>query len=216
MFTPFDEDAGNDLALRGFLHSPSGPGGDSVVLTHGAGANCQSKLLVQISEALAASGFAVLRFDLPFRRARPHGPPPFGSAERDRDGLRRAVAVMRPRTKGRIYLGGHSYGGRQSTMLLADEPHLVDGLLLLSYPLHPPGKPAQLRTAHLPQLRCPVAFVQGTADPFGSPDELRAATRLPAGPVQLVLVNGAGHDLKRGRFDLSPILTALQRLAAAI
>jgi predicted alpha/beta-hydrolase family hydrolase len=211
MFTPFAEDAGSDMALHGFLHSPSGPGGDCVVLTHGAGANCQSKLLVQISEALAASGFAVLRFDLPFRRARPHGPPPFGSAERDRDGLRRAVAVVRPRTKGRIYLGGHSYGGRQSTMLLADEPHLVDGLLLLAYPLHPPRKPGELRIKHFPKLTRPAFFVHGTQDPFGTISEMKSALETIPAPKALFEVHGAGHDLLRKGSDTD----TLDRVARA-
>jgi predicted alpha/beta-hydrolase family hydrolase len=202
--------------VRGFLHRPADPNGLGLVLTHGAGGNCRAPLLVAIAEAASAAGFAVLRCDLPFRQRRPTGPPSPSTAAADRDGLRRAAALLRRHAGRGVILGGQSYGGRQASMLAAEDPDVAAALLLLSYPLHPPGKPAQLRTAHLPQLRCPVVFVQGTADPFGSPDELRAATRLPAGPVQLVLVAGAGHDLKRGRFDLSPIRTALQRLAATI
>src|SRR5690242_16725381 len=148
----------SEPAVRGFLHVPPQPNGDAVVLTHGAGADCQSKLLVQISEALAASGFSVLRFDLPFRLARPHGPPSPGSAARDRDGIRQAVAAMRDKTKGRVFMGGHSYGGRQASMLASEDPQLVDGLLLLSYPLHPPRKPEQLRTGHFPKLVTPAFF----------------------------------------------------------
>ena len=79
---------------------------------------------------------------------------------------------------GRVFLGGHSYGGRQSTMLCADQPGLVDGLLLLSYPLHPPRKPDQLRVQHLPKLQTPALFVHGTRDPFGSPEEMEAALSL--------------------------------------
>jgi predicted alpha/beta-hydrolase family hydrolase len=127
-------------AVRGFLHSPASPNGNAIVLTHGAGADCNTSLLVAVSEAFAAEGYLVLRCDLPFRQER-SGPPHPGIAARDRAGLRNAVSILRNRVAGQIFLGGHSYGGRQATMLCADEPELVSGLLLLSYPLHPVGKP---------------------------------------------------------------------------
>jgi predicted alpha/beta-hydrolase family hydrolase len=166
-----------------------------MVLTHGAGANCQSKLLVEMSEAFAASGFSVLRFDLPFRSERPHGPPSAGSAARDREGLRRAVALMKEKQHDSVFLGGHSYGGRQSSILVSEDPGLVDGLLLLSYPLHPPRNPAQLRTAHLPKLSKPAFFVHGTRDPFGTIPEMKSALKLIPAPHALLEVDGAGHDL---------------------
>jgi uncharacterized protein len=194
MFTPF-ANLETDPAIHGFLHSPSNPNGHAVVLTHGAGANCQSKLLVAISEALAASGFTVLRFDLPFRRARPHGPPAFGAASKDRDGLRRAAEIMRGKTNGRIFLGGHSYGGRQATILISEEPQLVDGMLLLSYPLHPPRKPDELRTKHLPKLAKPCFFVHGTRDPFGTIAEMQSALKLIPAAQVLFESSGVGHDL---------------------
>jgi hypothetical protein len=185
----------SEPAIHGFLHEPREPRGDAIVLTHGAGANCQSRLLVEMSEALAASGFAVLRFDLPFRTARPHGPPSPGSASRDRDGLRQAVAVMRDKTKGRVFMGGHSYGGRQASMLASEEPRLVDGLLLLSYPLHPPKKPAQLRTGHFPKLATPAFFVHGTRDPFGTIGEMKSALELIPASSELFEAAGAGHEI---------------------
>jgi predicted alpha/beta-hydrolase family hydrolase len=137
-------------AVRGFLHSPTNPNGDALILTHGAGSNCNAPLLVAISETFAGHGYVVLRCDLPFRQERRTGPPFPGNAERDRAGLRNTVAVLSKNVSGRIFLGGHSYGGRQATMLCAAEPDLVSGLLLLSYPLHPPRKPEQLRIQHLP------------------------------------------------------------------
>ena len=194
MFTPF-VDLAADTPVRGFLHAPSQPSGRTIVLTHGAGANCQSKLLMEMSDALAASGFAVLRFDLPFRLERPHGPPSPHSAARDREGLRRAVALMKARERGSIFLGGHSYGGRQATILVSEHPELVDGLLLLSYPLHPPQKPDQLRTSHFPKLSTPAFFVHGTRDPFGTIQEMKSAMQLIPGPHALIEVDGAGHDL---------------------
>ena len=194
MSTPF-ADIAADPAIHGFLHEPSRSNGNAVLLTHGAGANCQSRLLVEMSNALAASGFTVLRFDLPFRRARPHGPPFPGSAARDRDGLRRAIAVMKERSFARLLVGGHSYGGRQATLLVSEEPQLVDGLLLLSYPLHPPKKPEALRTSHFPKLTRPAFFVHGTRDPFGTIAEMKAALKLIPASHALVEVEGAGHDL---------------------
>ena len=182
-------------AVRGFLHSPENPNGDALILTHGAGSDCTSPLLVTLGEAFATHGYAVLRCDLPYRQERRTGPPFPGNAERDRAGLRNAVAAIRKRVAGRIFLGGHSYGGRQSTMLCAEKPDLVSGLLLLSYPLHSPRKPEQLRIQHLPNLRTQSLFVQGTRDPFGSIEEINKALRLVSAKTELMKVEGAGHDL---------------------
>ena len=190
----FSDDSLNP-AVRGFLHSPASPNGDALILTHGAGSNCNAPLLVALAESFAVHGFAVLRCDLPFRQERRTGPPFPGNAERDRAGLRNAVVAMRKVVSGRIFLGGHSYGGRQSTMLCAAQPDLVAGLLLLSYPLHPPRKPEQLRTQHLPELRTPSLFVHGTRDPFGSVGEMESALELIPARKDLVRVEGAGHDL---------------------
>jgi uncharacterized protein len=191
---PFSDDSLNP-AVRGFLHSPENPTGDALVLTHGAGSNCTSALLVALSETFAARGYEVLRCDLPFRQERRTGPPfPF-KAERDRAGLHNAVSSLRMKITGRIFLGGHSYGGRQATMLCAAEPELVSGLLLLSYPLHPPNKPEQLRTQHFPDLNTPALFVHGTRDPFGTVEEMSKALRLIPAKTELMTVEGAGHDL---------------------
>lgn len=182
-------------AVRGFVHEPVQSNGDALVLTHGAGANCQSKLLISLADAFAHAGYFVLRCDLPFRQSRPHGPPFPAMAARDREGLRRAVDVLRSRTPGRIFLGGHSYGGRQGSMLAAEQPQLVTGLLLLSYPLHPPRKPTELRTAHFPQLKTPSLFVHGGRDPFGSHDEMKTALALIPAQTKLLEIEGAGHEL---------------------
>jgi predicted alpha/beta-hydrolase family hydrolase len=195
--------------VPGFLHRPDSPTGDGLVLTHGAGGNCQAALLVAAADAFCAAGLSVLRCDLPFRQRRPKGPPSPSGAAADRAGLRAAVETLRQLVSKRVFLGGQSYGGRQASMLAADAPELVAGLLLLSYPLHPPGKPERLRTEHFPRLRMPSLFVQGTADPFGTPVELRAAIALISAPTTLIGIEGAGHDLKRGRFDLASVVTAL-------
>src|SRR5258708_28996032 len=121
-----------------------------------------------------------------------------------------AFAVMRSMVPRKVVLGGQSYGGRQATMRAAGAPHLVDGLLLFSYPLHPPGKPTQLRTEHFPRIRVPVVFVHGTADPFGSIRELEDSISAIPAPVKLPRSEGARHDLKRGLFDLGGVADALE------
>jgi predicted alpha/beta-hydrolase family hydrolase len=184
-----------DPPIRGWLHSPDAASGDALVLTHGAGANAQAPLLIALAETFSAAGLKVLRCDLPFRQTRPFGPPGPGDATRDRAGLKHAVTAMKEIAPGRIFLGGHSYGGRQASMLCAEEPDLVAGLLLLSYPLHPPRKPEQQRAQHLPDLRTPTLFVHGTRDPFGSIAELEKALKMIPARVKLMPVEGAGHDL---------------------
>jgi predicted alpha/beta-hydrolase family hydrolase len=187
-------DAFVEPAVRGFLHRPQNSNGDAFVLTHGAGSNAAAPLLVSLADAFCAAGFAVLRCDLPFRQAHA-GPPKFGDNIRDRQGLKHAVECARKLASGRVFLAGHSYGGRQATILCAEEPNLVDGLLLLSYPLHPPRKPEQMRTQHLPNLRTPCLFVHGTRDPFGTTAELTSALELIPATKSLLEVEGAGHDL---------------------
>jgi predicted alpha/beta-hydrolase family hydrolase len=200
--------------VRGFVHAPAGvdlrgPDTRGLVLTHGAGSDCEAPLLLEAAKGFAAVGIAVLRCDLPFRQRRPKGPPsPAGAAE-DREGLRRALAALRAAVKGPVFLGGHSYGGRQASMLAAEAPGLAAALLLLSYPLHPPEKPAQLRTAHLPRLATRCVFVHGTRDAFGTIGELEAAMALIPAETRLIPIPGAGHDLRRGRFDWAPAIGGL-------
>ncbi len=184
--------------VRGFLHQPaSAAASGGLVLTHGAGGNANAPLLVKLAEEFAKLGLTILRCDLPFRQARPHGPPSPSNAERDREGLAQALAVLCEYASGRIFLGGQSYGGRQASMLAAANPSAADALLLLSYPLHPPGKPDRPRTQHFPDLRVPALFVQGTRDPFGSIEELRAALPLIPAQTKLLPIEGVGHDLGR-------------------
>jgi len=192
--------AASTVPVRGFLHRPATPSGNAVVLTHGAGSNCQAQLLIAVAEALADGGFLVLRCDLPYRQARPHGPPFRGEAERDREGLRSATAVVRAAEPGlkRIFMGGHSYGGRQASMLAAGHPDIASGLLLLSYPLHPPRKASEMRIAHFSSLRTPALFVHGTRDPFATSEEIASALKLIPAPTSLLSIEGAGHGLLTG------------------
>ena len=170
----------------------------NLIITHGAGSNRNAPLLVALERELIGKDVTVIRYDLPFRQARSSGPPRPSEAALDRAGLREQAVLARARG-GVVWLGGLSYGGRQASMLAAESPDVADGLLLLSYPLHPPGKPAQQRTAHLPQIRIPVLMIQGTKDPFGSPEEMSAALTLLGGRRRLAMIPGAGHDLGRDR-----------------
>ncbi len=181
--------------VRGFLHEPEHPNGNGLVITHGAGSNSDTTLLKAVAEAFAKAGVVTLRCDLPFRQQRPKGPPFPAQAARDREGLRRAVEALREIAGGRVFLGGHSYGGRQASMLAAEEPGFVDALLLLSYPLHPPHKPEAPRTGHFGSIQIPALFVHGTGDTFGTIDEMRAALALIPARTDLAIIDGAGHSL---------------------
>ena len=204
-------DVSGDPFVRGLLHRPVNPNGSGLVLAHGAGSNCQAPLLIALAQTFSEAGFVVLRIDLPFRQDRPYGPPGPGDAKRDRAGLKNAAAAIENLGPSRIFLGGHSYGGRQASMLCAetpeDAPREIAGLLLLSYPLHPPRKPEQLRTQHFFHLHTPALFVQGTRDPFASMGEIEQAIKLIPAKTKLVPIEGAGHDLglkgKAGREELS-------------
>jgi predicted alpha/beta-hydrolase family hydrolase len=217
-FREFRETSAQGISVRGFLHRADNSDGDGLILTHGAGANCNAPLLVALADAFCASGLTVLRCHLPFRQARPHGPPPRGSAERDQEGLRAAIESMRRLVSGRLFLGGHSYGGRQASRLAAAEAGLVDRLLLLSYPLHPPQRPGELRTGHLPNLRTPALFVHGVRDGFGTIAEMEAALKLIPTRTELLPVTGAGHELmtKRNRDEVTRSVVEAFRAFASL
>ena len=183
---------------------------DTLILTHGAGGNRDAPLLLALDAAFQSAGVLVRRMNLPFREKRTQGPPFPGEAERDRDAIASAAGEARQSGASRVFLGGHSYGGRQTTMLAASRPGVADALLLLSYPLHPPRKPSELRTAHWPDLSLPCFFVHGTRDPFGSSEELRQAMNLLPGKSSLMECEGAGHDLRTKRSE------PLDQLAARI
>jgi uncharacterized protein len=191
------EEPVNSGGIRGTWHRPSSANGDGIVLTHGAGSNSNAPLLLRLARAFEEAGYHVLRYDLPFRQQRPKSPPFPAQAARDRAGVVEAVNAMRATVTGRIVAAGHSYGGRQTAMAAAENPDLAAALVLFSYPLHPPGKPENLRTAFFPGLRTPTLFVHGTRDPFGSIEELRTHIALIPARTALLAVEGAAHDLKR-------------------
>lgn len=204
--------------IAGIAHEPdrqrySAPIG-AVVLTHGAGGSRESPLLIKTCDEWAARGWLAVRYNLPYRRRRPKGPPS-GSAATDQAGVVEAIELARTLTKGPVIGGGHSYGGRMTSMVVADETAAVDVLTLFSYPLHPPGKPERARTDHLPRITVPTVFTHGTADPFGSIDELRQAAALIPAPTEIFEVTGARHDLGSKTLDVAVLAVgaALRLLA---
>lgn len=179
--------------IAGIAHEPDGSPVGAVVLTHGAGGNRDGALLVRLCDEWAGRGWLAIRYNLPYRRRRPKGPPS-GSAKADQEGIVEAVEFARGLTDGPVVAGGHSYGGRMTSMAVADGL-AVDVLALSSYPLHPPGKPERARTEHLPDIAAPTVFTHGTSDPFGSPAEMRAALALVGAATEFVEITGARHDL---------------------
>ena len=200
-------------AIAGIAHPPAGDAAGIVLLTHGAGGNRESPMLVRLCDEWARRGWLAVRYDLPYRRRRPKGPPS-GSAAADQAGIADAVALARSLTAGPVLAGGHSYGGRMTSMAVADGV-VVEALALFSYPLHPPGKPERARVEHLPRITVPTVFTHGTSDPFATIDELRAAAALVSGPTEVVEITGARHDLGSKTVDVPALAVdaALRSLA---
>lgn len=159
----------------------------------GAGSASSHPSLVAIEAALAPT--PVSRADFPYRRegrrAPDRAPKLVACVVEEAQHLAERAGV----TPDQIVLGGRSMGGRMCSMAVA-EGLPAAGLVLISYPLHPPGRPEKLRIEHLPALRVPCLFISGTRDAFGAPDELEQHTKAIGGPVTHVWIEGKGHDLK--------------------
>lgn len=183
------------------LYEYQGPkrGADrAVLLAHGAGVDMHTTTLTTVADALAAAGIPSLRFNFPYMaagRRGPDRPPVLATAVRD------ATAELARRTKlpsDRLVLGGRSMGGRICSLVVADpdDPLPALGLVLLGYPLHPPGRAEQLRVEHFPRIRVPCLFVSGTRDAFGTPDELQRHTREIKGSVRWHWIDTGDHGFK--------------------
>lgn len=163
----------------------------TLALAHGSGAPMDSPAMAHHAEGLAAQGFRVVRFEFPYMAARRQGgkqrPP--DREPRLLETWRAVIAALGPE---RLAIGGRSMGGRMAS-LLADEAG-VRALVCVSYPFHPPGKPERLRTAHLEAIRTPTLIVQGTRDPFGSPEEIGGYSLSPA--IRLHWSEDGDHGLK--------------------
>lgn len=178
-----------------FLFDGPGSAATTILLAHGAGAPMDSASMTATAQALAAAGFRVARFEFAYMAARRSGgrkPPP----RADRVQPEYVAAIEALRAKGRLIIGGKSMGGRVASMI-ADQmlaAAKIAGLLCLGYPFHPPEKLQQLRTAHLVALKTPTLIVQGTRDPFGTPEEVAGYALSPA--IEILWLEDGDHDLK--------------------
>jgi predicted alpha/beta-hydrolase family hydrolase len=198
--------------IAGVAHEPDGTPSGVALLTHGAGGSRDAPLLTRICDEWARQGWLAIRYNLPYRRRRPKGPPS-NSATSDQAGIVEAIELAHTLTDGPVIAGGHSYGGRMTSMVT--QRGELAALTLFSYPLHPPGKPERARTEHLPDITVPTVFTHGTADPFGSIDELTAAAALVNGPIEIVEITGGRHDLGSKTLDVPALaVTAALRLMA--
>jgi predicted alpha/beta-hydrolase family hydrolase len=172
--------------------------GATLILAHGAGAGQTSRFIVNFAEALGARGVDVLTFNFLYieqKRKVPDRPDVLEACYRAVIEAARSYPAF---AGNKVFIGGKSMGGRIASQLAAAgdaTAAAISGLVLLGYPLHPPGKPEQLRVAHLPDIRVPVLVVQGERDPFGSPDELRPHLAKVAGPVVVKVIERGDHSL---------------------
>ena len=175
-----------------------------LVVTPGASAGREQSGLVAIDQALAAKGIVVERVEFPSQAAGKRRTDPSAVCIAT---VRRAAGALASRlgvSVGRIAVGGRSFGGRMSSMAVAEGLE-VRALVLVSYPLHPPGKPDQLRTSHFPDLQVPCLFVSGRRDTFATPDEMKRETAAIPGAVTLVFVDG-DHGLRKGEGEAAAIV----------
>ena len=189
----------------------------AVLLAHGAGADMNAAALTTVADALADAKIPSLRFNFPYKSAGRRSPdraPVLDASVRE---AAQELARLAKLSQERLVLGGRSMGGRYCSIVAGaeEDPLPALGLVLLGYPLHPPGKPDQLRVAHFPRLTMPSLFVSGTRDVFGSPDELERETKAIPGPVAWHWIESADHGFKPLKSSgLSPA-AALEGAAAA-
>ena len=186
----------------------------TLVLGHGAGAPQTHPWMVAMAEAIAARGVWVVTFNFLFTEAKrrlPDRAPMLEATWRAAiDAVRARLGVARP------FIGGKSMGGRIATQVAAQDGVDVAGLALLGYPLHPAGKPEQLRTAHLPKVRAPMLFVQGSRDPFGRADELAPFLVGLAPGTRLFGIDGGDHSLVRPKSSGETLAKTMERVAGEI
>ncbi|MDM9620857.1 alpha/beta family hydrolase [Rhizobium sp. S96] len=168
----------------------------TILLAHGAGGAMDSASMTAAAQALAVRGFRIARFEFGYMAARrvsdSRTPPP----RADKLIPEYVAAVQALQGSGRLIIGGKSMGGRVASMVADDlrAKGEIVGLLCLGYPFHPPGKPEQLRTAHLAQLKTPTLICQGTRDEFGTKDEVATYVLSPA--IDVLWLEDGDHDLK--------------------
>lgn len=204
----------NALTLLGAqIYRAEGTARALFVFAHGAGAGQHHPFMAGVSRALSAHGIDVVTFDFPYKRlqkAAPDRPPVLEQSFREVVDAARGWSAAPA-----LFIGGKSMGGRMATHLAAQGLESLGGVVCLGYPLHPPGKPEQLRVAHLPSIRTPLLIIQGERDAFGTPDELRPHLDAMKADVRLHVIPRADHSLAvRGR-STSDTYAELAAIAAA-
>jgi len=175
------------------IHDPSPNGDHSVVFVcaHGAGGNMADRGLTTVARAIGARGIDIVRFNFLYKEKRSNRPDPMPKLKETTTAVvDRVRAELRPQT---LVIGGRSMGGRAASMLAADGFD-ASGLLLLAYPLHPAGRPDQLRDAHLPSIKMPVLCVNGTRDALCTPELMTRAIERVTAPWQMLWLEGADHS----------------------
>jgi predicted alpha/beta-hydrolase family hydrolase len=170
--------------------------GITLILAHGAGANQASPFMVSFAEALAARGIDTVTFNFAYSEQGRRLPDRTSKLEAC---WRAVIETVRGRSRsraGELAVGGKSMGGRIASQVAASGVDHLSGLVFLGYPLHPPGRPERLRAAHLSAVRAPMLFIQGSRDPFGTPEELRAAIGGLQPLAELYVVEGGDHSFK--------------------
>jgi predicted alpha/beta-hydrolase family hydrolase len=166
----------------------------ALVLGHGAGAGQRSPFMTSFATALAALGLDVVTFDFPYMAQGRRVPDPRPVLEACYEAVLSAAAGEVASARRHLFAGGKSMGGRVATHVAAGGGSRLAGLVLLGYPLHPPGRPDQRRDAHLPEVRCPMLFVQGSRDTFGTPAELEPILTASTPRAALHVVPGGDHS----------------------
>jgi uncharacterized protein len=182
-----------------YAAAPRDPADISLILAHGAGANQTSGFMVHFAGALAARGIETITFNFAYTEAGRRLP---DRNDRLEACWRRVISAWRSGAIGgsgerrKLAIGGKSMGGRIASQVAAADPDGIAGLVLLGYPLHPPGRPDKLRSKHLPAILAPMLFVQGSRDAFGTPDELAPVIKTLGAPARLCVVEGGDHSFK--------------------
>jgi predicted alpha/beta-hydrolase family hydrolase len=173
--------------------------GISLILAHGAGANQASAFMVRFASALAARGIDTITFNFLYTEMRKRVPDRNDKLEacwRKMIEAHNEGIFGKQLARNTLAIGGKSMGGRIASQVAASPSIDVAGLVLLGYPLHPPGQPDKLRTRHLPAIRAPMLIVQGSRDTFGTPQELRQVLERLTAPTDLYVIEGGDHSFK--------------------
>ena len=187
---------GQSVSVLGYLASTPERANISLVLGHGAGANQTSSFMVSFATELASRGINTLTFNFLYAERDRHVPDPNDRLEACFRGVLQSVRIDDRFGRGRLVIGGKSMGGRIATQIAADADSDVAGLVVLGYPLHPPGKPNRLRMQHLFKIRAPILIVQGSRDAFGTPDELEPILEKTGLRATLYVVEEGDHSFK--------------------